>query len=201
MYEQVLKIQNNFNITLYAEAVTGYSDVWRECMDATFEADRALFNITWLNRASQFRDMDTDFGIVPMPKYDTTQDSYYSFVHMYCANCIVVPKTGQDFARTGVIVEALSAESMYTLKPAYYDKTLMGKGVRDAESAAMLDIIFATRIYDLGYMFNWGGLYSQVGSLAGKAGQTDISGYASSLTRVAKAVNKAINTTMDAIAD
>ena len=199
MYEKVLKLQNNWDITLYAESVGGYNDVWTECMDVTFQSDRALFNVCWLNRASLFREMETDFGILPMPKYDEAQDTYSSFVHMYCANCIVVPKTNQDFSRTGVIVEALSAESMYTLKPAYYEKTLKSKASRDEESAAMLDIIFDTRIFDLGYMFNWGGLYSQVGSLAGTEGQ-DITGYASTMGKVTKSVNKAIQSTMKEIA-
>ena len=192
MYEKVLKIQNNWDTTLYAEAQSGFTDVWTECMDATFQSDRALFNICWLNRASLFREMETDFGIIPMPKYDDAQESYYSFVHMYCANCIAVLKTGSDFARTGVILESLSAESMYGLTEAYYTKTLKSKASRDEESAAMLDIIFDTRIYDLGYVFNWGAIYSSVGSLAGVEGQ-DISGYASSMKKSNKAINKAID--------
>ncbi len=200
MYEKVLKLQNNFDVTLYAESVSGYADVWTDCMDIIFQSDRALFNICWLNRASLFRDMETDFGILPLPKYDESQENYASFVHMYCANCIAIPKTGKDFARTGVIIEALSAESMYTLKPAYYEKTLKYKSSRDYESTEMLDIIFATRIYDLGYMFNWGGIYSNVGSLAGVNGQ-DISGYVSKLSKIEKVFTKARDKTIDDISE
>ena len=160
-------------------------------MDATFQSDRALFNICWLNRASLFREMETDFGISPMPKYDEAQENYASFVHMYCANTIAVLKTGQNFERTGVILEALSAESMYGLTEAYYEKTLKSKASRDEESSAMLDVIFGTRIYDLGYIFNWGSIYSSVGSMAGVNGQ-DISGYSSTMKKANKAINKAI---------
>lgn len=191
MYEKVLKIQNNWDMTMYAEAQSGFNDVWTECMDATFQSDRALFNICWLNRASLFREMETDFGIIPMPKYDEAQENYASFVHMYCANTIAVLKTGQNFERTGVILEALSAESMYGLTEAYYEKTLKSKASRDEESSAMLDVIFNTRIYDLGYMFNWGSIYSSVGSMAGVNGQ-DISGYSSTMKKANKAINKAI---------
>ncbi len=198
MYEKVLKLQNNWDITLYAEAVSGYSDVWTQCMDVTFQSDRALFNVCWLNRASLFREMETDFGILPMPKYDDTQEKYNSFVHMYCANCIIVPKTNRDLDRTGIIIEALSAASVDTLKPAYYDKALKGKGARDEQSSAMLDIIFASRIFDLGYMFNWGGIYSNVGSLAGKDGG-DISGYSSKMQKAAKLVPKTIQKTMEMV--
>ena len=197
MYEKVLKLQNNWDITLYAEGVSGIADIWK-CMDITFQSDRALFNVCWLNRASVFREMETDFGIIPMPKYDEAQENYHSFVHMYCANCIIVPITNPNLEKTGVIIEALSAASVNTLKPAYYEKTLKGKGARDEESSNMLDIIFATRIFDLGYMFNWGQIYSSVGSLAGKDGG-DISGYSSKMQKTAKLVSKTINKTMEQI--
>jgi hypothetical protein len=198
MYEKVLKLQNNWDIALYAEAVGGYSDVWAECLDVIFESDRALFNICWMNRASLFRNMETDFGIIPLPKYDEGQDSYHSFVSMYCANSIEIPKTAPDLERTGIIIEALSCESKYLLTPAYYDKTLKSKESRDEESSRMLDVIFATTIYDLGYMFNWGGICSAVGSMVGKAGG-DISGYASALQRSNKSITKNIEKDMKAI--
>ncbi len=198
MYEKVLKLQNNWDIALYAESVGGYSDVWAECLDVIFESDRALFNICWMNRASLFRDMETDFGIIPLPKYDEKQDSYHSFVSMYCANSIEIPKTAPDLERTGIIVEALSCESKYLLTPAYYDKTLKSKESRDVESSRMLDVIFATTIYDLGYMFNWGGICSAVGSMVGTAGG-DISGYASALQKSNKSITKNLEKDIKAI--
>jgi hypothetical protein len=198
MYEKVLKLQNNWDIALYAESVGGYSDVWAECLDVIFESDRALFNICWMNRASLFRDMETDFGIIPLPKYDEAQDGYHSFVSMYCANSIEIPKTAPDLERTGIIIEALSCESKYLLTPAYYDKTLKSKESRDVESSRMLDVIFATTIYDLGYMFNWGGICSAVGSMVGTAGG-DISGYASALQKSNKSITKNLEKDIKAI--
>jgi hypothetical protein len=40
-----------------------------------------------------------------------------------------------------------------TVKPAYYDRTLKGKHARDDESQEMLDIIFSTRNYDVGWIY------------------------------------------------
>ena len=198
MYEKVLKLQNDWDIALYAESVGGYSDVWAECLDVIFESDRALFNICWMNRASLFRNMETDFGIIPLPKYDEAQEGYHSFVSMYCANSIEIPKTAPDLERTGIIIEALSCESKYLLTPAYYDKTLKSKESRDEESSRMLDVIFATTIYDLGYMFNWGGICNAVGSMVGTAGK-DISGYASALQKSNKPITKGMEKDMKAI--
>ena len=45
--------------------------------------------------------------------------------------------------------------------PAYYDVQLKTKIARDDESSEMLDIIFAGRKYDLGSIYDWGGLTSK----------------------------------------
>jgi len=54
------------------------------------------------------------------------------------------------------ILEALSAESKYTLRPAYYDVTLKTKMARDEDSSDMLDIIFRNRVWDIGEISNFG---------------------------------------------
>ena len=59
----------------------------------------------------------------------------------------------------------MSAEGYYTLKEAYYDTVLKTKGARDEESAEMLDLIFSNRIYDIGYMYNWGSLITSINQL------------------------------------
>lgn len=46
--------------------------------------------------------------------------------------------------------------------PAYYEQTLVGKYVRDEESVATLDIILATRVYDLGWFYAIGGYHETV---------------------------------------
>jgi hypothetical protein len=69
-----------------------------------------------------------------------------------------------DVERSSVIVEALSAESKRYVVPAYYDISLSIKDVRDEESKEMLDILFAGRVYDIGYMYD-SGIYWLMGNL------------------------------------
>jgi len=64
--------------------------------------------------------------------------------------------TVQDRERNGIILEALTAKSKYTLIPEYYERTLQRKVSRDSESEAMLDIIFNSHVYDPGYVYNIG---------------------------------------------
>jgi hypothetical protein len=112
------------------------------------------------------RAYDGNFGILPMPKLNEIQEDYANAVHPTCGTTLSIPVTALDLDRTGIILEALTAESHYTLQPAYYDVTLKTKLSRDNESSEMLDIIFATRIYDLGRVYNWGDVSSTISVLA-----------------------------------
>jgi hypothetical protein len=124
---------------------------------AIFENNRAVFKITALQLVIRMRNMETNFGIIPMPKFDAAQQSFYHYVHPI-ASAVSIPVTNTDITRTGIILEALAAESHYTVRSAYYDISIEGKFLRDEESIEMLDIILATRVFDLAKAFNWNNL-------------------------------------------
>jgi hypothetical protein len=106
-----------------------------------------------------YRANERDFGVLPMPKYDEAQESYNTYV-AEGAGLLIVPKTADDFERTGIILETLAATGRDTILSAYYDVCLKSRDSRDEESGRMLDICFSTRCYDLGLMFDWGGVAS-----------------------------------------
>lgn len=166
-FEKALALTADDSICAYVNDFSAKfpNDVWGECMDPMFSGGRALFTMSGMNRVTLFRSMEADFGILPIPKYDEAQKDYYCPISLWGANSISVPKTATDLARTSHIIEALSAESLYTLTPAYYDQTLKTKAARDEESAAMLDIIFANRVYDLACMYDFGGIFSAINGL------------------------------------
>ena len=124
-----------------------------------FESGRSLFLAEVLQLAIRLRTMDINFGILPFPKFESSQKNYGHFVHSTTA-LLSIPYTCKNVENVAALVEAMSAKSMYTLTPAYYDIALTGKSFRDEESSEMLDIILASRTFDLGgfHMFNWGGL-------------------------------------------
>ena len=113
-----------------------------------FMDGHTLFSNCSFKRISDMRNIETDFGIIPYPKYTSEQDKYYTRVEG--GNPSLVPITVGNLQMAGTILEALNAESAKTVIPAYYDITLKAKHARDEESAEMLDIIMDGRIYDLG---------------------------------------------------
>jgi hypothetical protein len=122
--------------------------------------NRLLFTITSVATIrKQFRQkVESDVGILPVPKYSEDQDRYYNLVVFQdTANMYSVPKTCPDLEKTGFVLEALAQDSTDTLREAYYDKTISYKALRDRDSLEMLEIILATRTYDLASAFDWGG--------------------------------------------
>ena len=77
--------------------------------------------------------------------------------------------------------------SVYTLTPAYYDQTLVGKSTRDVESEPMIALIMETRNFDLGIVFNWGSSFSNM------MGMKDSSTVASTFAKGVKVANKSLS--------
>ncbi len=123
-----------------------------------FANGHGLYYWMRLDNVTSLRYSDNDFGILPCPKYDEAQEDYCSAVSVHTSGLLSVPVSAEDPARTGFILEALAAESKYTLIPAYIEKSLKGKHVRDAESEEMLEIILANRIFDMAEFYSLGGL-------------------------------------------
>lgn len=163
--QKSVEIMKNNNITLCSADIKA-AEPWK-LTKAAFEDNRALFYGEVAAYVVNLRAMETDFGIIPMPKYNKEQQHYISYVNP--AACFLgVPVTCADTAFVSVIIEAMAAESSRILKPAYYDVLLKEKGARDEESVEMLDLIFQHRVYDLGLIYNYGEVVSSYTGLVAK---------------------------------
>lgn len=169
----------------------GHADIWDYMLKMSAEG-RAMFQFTHMDRVTTLRSYECNFGILPNPKYDEAQKEYFNNVYGWCTTSISIPITS-DPERTGMILEALTAESYYTLRPAYYEISLKTKFLRDNESEEMLDLIFNSRCYDLGNVYNWGGIYDMFGAIAGAKKTGFVSEYEKILPKVEKEMQKAID--------
>ena len=172
----------------------GYTDIWMDFINPMFSTDRVLFFFTSLSRVTWHRNFETDFGILPVPKYDESQANYVNTVSVWLACGMGMPVTlsGEDLDRTAIITEALNAESMYTLTPAYYDTQLKNKLVRDDESAEMLDIIFANRVYSTPQLYDWGGVVSAITGMLTAKNRNFVSSIEKIENKITKDIEKTI---------
>ena len=113
-----------------------------------FTNNQLLFMDCSFYYAQLLRSMETDFGIIPYPKYTEDQSRYYSRVSYY--NAPVIPISNDRLELVGAVLEYFNWASAETVIPAYYDTVLHGKVVRDEDSREMLDIIFDARVVDIG---------------------------------------------------
>jgi len=109
-----------------------------------FLNDQALFYVHGLGAVQQFRDMKSDFGVLPTPKLDEKQEDY--FIAPDTTKCLIIPAVASDLDRTAIILEAMSYEGYTYLRPRYYDSMLQSKYLRDEESIEMMDEYIYTNI-------------------------------------------------------
>lgn len=94
-----------------------------------------------------YRDVEENIGILPYPKYDEEQKEYIS---LNWGGLMGIPASIQNTEMVGAVLELLAWNSAETVIPAYYDVMLDGKLARDEDSVAMLDLLFASFVYDPG---------------------------------------------------
>ncbi len=131
---------------------TDSNTYWQK--ESHFQEDRALFADHTFYSTIALRDMDSDFGIIPFPKYDENQAQYGAMVEAG-TRTMTVPANVKNYDLCGAVLETLHFLSLKEVMPAYYEVTLKGKVSRDSESSRMLDIIMESICFDLGMtMFN-----------------------------------------------
>lgn len=135
------------------------------------------------------REMEDDFAILPMPKYDTEQSGYNHLLSGWVDCFIGLPKNLTDTEFAGFITEALARASFTLIRPAAFETTLKGKTARDAESLAMLDIIFNTLYLDFNCLNDFGTICDKVATNV-IAGQGLASVFASTESAVQSAIDK-----------
>ncbi len=184
IYEKMYKIL----VTAQSDYVTGseYDDI--ESLDQIFKDGRALFLCGDLGLVSNsLTAMEDDYGVVPMPKYDSMQESYSSFINGG-APLFFIATTEKDPGFVGHIMEAMATYNYEYIADQIVDVIAKSKDIRDPESADMVDYIMASRVYDFAYY-----TLLDVVQVVIKSLDEDKSTIASQLTSARKASDKSLS--------
>lgn len=168
----------------------GSADGYHLLTTKMFQENRGLFWITNLQMVRRLREMETDFGIAPVPKYDEQQENYCNVVWQV-GSYVTVPITAANSAESGYILETISAKSRELLRPAYYETALSKKYLRDEESVEMLDLVIDNRSYELELAFSFG-VSTAVNSIVLNE-KEPASTFASSAKSIAANIEKALD--------
>ena len=124
-----------------------------EPYEVMFMEGHCMFIQADIGSMDKFREMPDDFGIVPNPKYDSSQESFYHRVSS-SVSMFAIPATVTDFEKLGAVTEYTAWLSHYTVLPAYYEITVKQKRTRDEDAIEMLDIIRKTMVFEFGDVYD-----------------------------------------------
>ena len=160
----------------HCETVTDGSNIWVVSLDV-FGQNRALFRTSAFSAIKKLRAYDDaqEFGIIPYPMVTEEQDQYYTFCSAKYAYATVIPTSlqGTDAEFAAFMIEAMAYGGRKYITPAYYETTLKYRDLRDDESGEMLDLVFSNVVYDLGVIYEFGGISNMIKDMM-KNNSTDV---------------------------
>lgn len=152
-------VEKIYSFMFENEGVLGYPSAggtYSENQVNIFVADRALFIPSVLAVASSsFKEMKSDYGIIPYPKFDETQENYLTRIQDAVA-LISVPITiaPEKLDAAGAALEALAAESYRSVTAVYFEVAMKVKYSRDDISSQMLDIVRSGAYLNFASIYN-----------------------------------------------
>jgi len=121
-----------------------------------FAAGETLFIANTLGTSEQLRYVETDFGMIPFPKFDEKEPSYLALVHD-TAPLMCVPVTNFNDELVGAALEEMAYKGYMYMTPAFFETALKNKYMRDSDDMAMkcVDIIRENAVTDFLYVYNY----------------------------------------------
>ncbi len=161
----ITKMKGNDEI-LFADASKGILSAssalcFREA-SSMFMNDQTLFKSSTLLDATWLGDMDSTFGILPVPMYTEGQDGYYCWTSSAAHTPLSIPwsvYSKGNLDKVVDIVEAMAYFSRYSqsgvsLYDAFYEKMTVAKLCRTVDDYEMLETIYESKTFDLDSAMN-----------------------------------------------
>lgn len=186
-FEYVYKIWNEQKSYLNHGSSSTHSYSWD-----VFKDDRALFCDTTLSKISLFlKDMESPYGILPLPKMNEDQENYASYTgRIIPLTC--VSKAVSDPQRSGNIIEALCTVSYDRVTPDTFEIVTKLQNAHDADSGEMIDIAIRNKFFDPVHWYEISGLH-EMSEVLIRENSTNIASYLRSYYDPAKKALNAIN--------
>jgi hypothetical protein len=143
--------------------VSKFKSKFRASRFASFGQDHIMMTGFTMDETFDLNGMESQYGVVPMPKYDTTQTEYYHYIDT-CAPMFAIMKQADDDL-IAVVLEYMNYESQRLLLPAFFEQTIKTKRMSDPEARdeAMLDIIRDSVHYKFGGIYGLYGIFDASG--------------------------------------
>ncbi|MCQ2427007.1 MAG: hypothetical protein MJ137_01220 [Clostridia bacterium] len=152
MSEKVQNLQEKLR-TFFYNSQDGLVLTVNSSVHQHFMAGISLFWNDCCRNATVFAKTELSYGIVPIPKYDESQESYTTLV----ANpfsLYAIPNDSQKIDELCAVLECMASESYRKLSPVIFETAMKYKYSRDDKSSQMFDIVKENVVFDLGRIFS-----------------------------------------------
>lgn len=148
--------------------------------DQNADVEVACFNrgtyltyfVSSLRAASAYNNLDFDYGVLPLPKYDENQDGYISL--SWSHNLMIPSNADRDMS--GMVSEWMSYYGHTLVRPKFYDSLLSVRFAQDSETVDMLNLIFDNIVCDPAMNFTSKAFYGYFDSMV-KDKKADFASY------------------------
>lgn len=118
-----------------------------------FMAGEAIFMIDGLDAGNSLREMEDDYGVIPLPKFDEKQEKYGTTAQD-SYNAMSIMRNISKPEMVGAVFELLNAESWKTVRPEFCEETIKFRYMRDSESGQVFDILVDCVNFDYGMVYS-----------------------------------------------
>ena len=121
-----------------------------------FMEERVAFYLAvlYLPELISSKNLDINYGAVPHPKLDASQDQYYTHIPNNHP-AWYIPTSAQDVDCSSAVVECMSSEAYRQVEPVYYDTCIKLRFAPDERLADMYDLIRKSITFDFNYVFRF----------------------------------------------
>ena len=122
-----------------------------------FAEDHFLFTVASSDVFDEFNmmEMESEYGMVPMPKYDESQPEYYHYLDPL-RTCMSIPATNSedDIERLSILLEDMAYKSSEEVLTAYVDTVISLRRARVPELGEMVKLIRKSICYDVSTLYS-----------------------------------------------
>ncbi len=190
--EKTIKLIYESGDAVYNHKHYGLDDEQEDIRDMFASDGAAMATLRILELENEaIRSMQSEYGVIPMPKFNAEQEDYHTFLHDQVTVLSIPASISKDEERweaVGAVMEALASNSHYSLRTAYYETTLRTKSAQDPESAEMMDMIINNVYIDPGILYTQavGNFHDTFRQIMGKGVNSVTSDYKKVLAQVEK---------------
>lgn len=114
-----------------------------------FRQDRSVFCAAGMGDYQHLSQMaEGSWGLLPMPKYEEAQDSYYAGVQDSHNTVAVMYGANKNYEMLSAVLELFAYKSYSNVRPELFNRVIKGQNLQDSQSAKVFDLIMNSTRWD-----------------------------------------------------